>query len=74
LGRAEVGQVVENEVIHMDWLNECTMVRMFACAECAAKYPGIKNTILLPRAVEVFKTLLGTAPTQICFLTETAGT
>jgi hypothetical protein len=72
-GKAQAGGVVEDEIIHMGWLDNCTMVRMFACTDCAANAPSIQSTLLLPRAVEVFTRLPGTAPREICFLSKAGG-
>lgn len=52
--KAQVGGEAEDEVIRMGWLDKCIMVRMFACTDYAANETAIENTLLLPRAVEVF--------------------
>jgi len=51
----------------MGWLDNCAIVRVFACTDYVTKELGIQNPLLLPRAVEVFTLLPATTSSDILF-------
>lgn len=53
LGKAQADRVVENEVVHIGWLHEVTMIGIFARTICGANRSG-RAAIYVPRAIKVF--------------------
>jgi hypothetical protein len=54
LGKAQADRVVENEVVHMGWLDGLTMVRIFVSKVCGANPSGTEAILYISQGLSKF--------------------
>ena len=54
LGKAQADRVVENEVVHMGWLDGLTMVRIFVSKICGANPSGTEAILYISQGLSKF--------------------